>query len=96
MDEKTRRYKMIEYDKDNFDGVIGNSDFLEDIIKSAKESQYKNIVSYEDKILANLLSNPKVEVRLRNDDLSSLDEVAKKSMIKKIQGLLGIKPLLNE
>lgn len=98
MDEKARRYKMIKYyEEDAFDGVTGDPDSFEDLVKSAKVNTYKNVVSHEDKILVNLLdNNPDVEIRLRNNDLASLDEIAKKAIIKKIQKLLGIKPLLNE
>jgi hypothetical protein len=87
---------MIKYDEETFDGIVGNPDFIEEFERMANESEYKNVTSYKDKILVALLSNPRCTLKFRNDDLATLDEVAKDSMIKKIQGLLGIKPLLND
>ena len=80
-----------------FDGVVGGVDLsTKNTRKDISIPKDLIVSSALDRRMAQLLTlHPELQVKFRNNNLSSLDDETKKALLQDMQDILGITPLRN-
>lgn len=80
-----------------FDGIAGGGPLLSENLRDDVTEPKDLIVSTPtDRKIARIMAlHPKLRVKFRNNNLSSLDEQTKQALLQDMQDILGINPLRN-